>query len=236
MTDGQRRAYQQYAPSLRLDPRTVFDPRAAFGDTAPCFLEIGFGNGESLFSLAAANPANRYVGIELYRPGIGFLAARLAANAMHNLRFYEADATAVLRHCIPDATLKGILILFPDPWPKKRHHKRRLIQADFLRLLHDKLLPAGHLHVATDWPSYAQHIKALFESQQGWLPLANDAMETLLPGRTPSKYEHRAHQNHHPIWQTTLRKTSPLSAAQPPLPPCQGGRPSRIEGRGVASE
>jgi len=137
----------------------MLDFDAVFGRHAPAVLEIGFGNGETLVQQATANPDLSYLGIEVHEPGIGhcLLAARDAG--IQNLRLIAEDAIDVLQGQIPRASLRRINLYFPDPWPKKRHHKRRIIQQSFLNLCADRLEPGGSLHIATDWANYAEHIE-----------------------------------------------------------------------------
>ncbi|MFQ5995315.1 MAG: tRNA (guanosine(46)-N7)-methyltransferase TrmB [Acidiferrobacterales bacterium] len=132
-----------------------------FGRKAPVFVEIGFGDGNGLCALARTHPQNNYLGIEVYRPGVGSLLLKLEAAAINNVRVIREDAAHVFAARIPDASLQAIYLFFPDPWPKKRHHKRRLVQTHFVELVATKLKPGGCFHVATDWQDYADHIMAV---------------------------------------------------------------------------
>jgi len=143
---------------LELASDKIFDRKAKLT------LEIGFGNGETIFSLAEKYPDQDFIGIEVYKPGIISLLAMLKNNPLDNLRVYGEDAVTVLEKSIPDESLDKILILFPDPWPKKRHHKRRLIQPKFIEFLAKKLKPKGFLHIATDWENYANHITEVMKN------------------------------------------------------------------------
>jgi tRNA (guanine-N7-)-methyltransferase len=159
ITDAQRRALGELWPVYGCDfaPRPL--PLAGlFGRAAPCTLEIGFGNGEHLAARAAAEPQRNFLGIEVHRPGVGHLLLTASAARLDNLRVICHDAVEVLRVQLAPASLDEIEILFPDPWPKKRHHKRRLIQDDFVALLADRLAVDGRLHLATDWEPYAQYM------------------------------------------------------------------------------
>ena len=162
LTPSQQRAREQLWPVYGID----FEPRplelaTLFGRKAPIVLEIGFGNGETLVAQAAASPELDFIGIEVHEPGIGhcLLAARDAD--LGNLRLIAEDAVEVLRQQIPPGSLSRINLYFPDPWPKKRHHKRRLIQPAFLEVCADRLQTGGSLHIATDWANYAEHIDAV---------------------------------------------------------------------------
>ncbi len=163
MTAGQKRALEVLWPRFGLD--FTDEPLAlarVFGRERPRVLEIGFGNGDVLLALAAAHPQQDFLGIEVHEPGVGHLLLGAHAARLHNLRAICHDAVEVLERQIPDGTLQEILIFFPDPWPKKRHHKRRLIQPAFLELAARKLVPGGILRLATDWQHYAlQMLEAL---------------------------------------------------------------------------
>lgn len=152
-------------PQYGLEPdKSLISPQKIFGHNDYLVLEIGFGNGENLFALAQKYPTRNFIGIEVHVPGIAALLTRLANQQLPNLKIYNEDAKIILNQCIPNKTLDEIFILFPDPWPKKRHHKRRLIQEDFIQLLHLKLKPQGKLNIATDWEDYALHIAEVLKN------------------------------------------------------------------------
>jgi tRNA (guanine-N7-)-methyltransferase len=156
MTAAQERAWQELWPRYGLETADrPLDLAEVFGREAPRSLEIGFGNGETLLALAAAHPGRDYLGIEVHRPGVGHLLLRAQALGLGNLRVVCRDAVEVLRDCIPEAALDEVLLYFPDPWPKKRHHKRRIVQAGFVALVASRLRPGGVLRMATDWEPYA---------------------------------------------------------------------------------
>jgi tRNA (guanine-N7-)-methyltransferase len=159
MTDAQRAAHERLLPvyGLPFSPEPV-DFARVFGRRAPVVLEIGFGMGETTADIAAANPGVDYLGVEVHGPGVGSLLRMLEARGLENVRIVQHDATEVAAHMIPASSLRGIHVFFPDPWPKKRHHKRRLVQVGFARLLASRLEPDGYLHVATDWADYAEWI------------------------------------------------------------------------------
>lgn len=169
MTDAQRQALVELWPRYGLElPPGRFDFDTAFGRRAPRILEIGFGNGDALIAAASAQPECDFVGIEVHRPGVGRLFARLAQANVDNVRVVVADASEVLTRHTPPAALTEVLIFFPDPWPKKRHHKRRLIQPAFVATLARAVQIGGHLRLATDWADYAEHMLAVLGADPRW--------------------------------------------------------------------
>ncbi len=159
MSSAQRRAVDSLLPLFGIAYGAApFDFDAAFARRAPKFLEIGFGMGETTARIAADHPQNDYLGIEVHTPGVGGLLRLIDAQRLSNIRIIQHDAVDVVAHMIPPASLSGIHVFFPDPWPKKRHHKRRLLQPAFVHLLASRLQPGGSLHVATDWEAYALQI------------------------------------------------------------------------------
>ena len=157
LTIAQQRAVETLLPEFGVAyaPEQL-DLKMVFGRSAPKILEIGFGMGAATAEIAHNHPQNDYLGIEVHTPGVGNLLRLIEAQGLSNLRVIQHDAVEVLRDMMADAALDGVHIFFPDPWPKKRHHKRRLLQAEFVRLLCAKLKPGGYLHFATDWEEYAQ--------------------------------------------------------------------------------
>jgi len=193
MTAAQKRALAELWPRYGLAPGDgPVDFRALFGRTAPVAVEIGFGNGDALARLAAAHPETDYLGIEVHRPGVGRLLARLAAEGLTNVRVVCADAKEMLAHRVPDASLAAVYVWFPDPWPKKRHHKRRLVQPEFVALVRRKLALGGVLHLATDWPAYAAHMEAVLNTAEGFAAATAAA-------RPDTKYEARGRRLGHPV-------------------------------------
>ena len=172
-TPAQQRAFDEQWPRFGLDyTGTPRDFDAAFGRNAPRVLEIGFGNGEALRYAAARDPDRDLIGIEVHAPGVGRLLNALAADDARNVRLYHHDAVEVLQHEIADASLDEVRIYFPDPWHKKRHNKRRLVNPAFAALLVRKLAPTGRLHLATDWQDYAEQMWDVLDATPG---LANRA-------------------------------------------------------------
>ncbi|HRD48280.1 MAG TPA: tRNA (guanosine(46)-N7)-methyltransferase TrmB [Candidatus Contendobacter sp.] len=172
-----------------------------FGRQAPLMVEIGFGDGESLVAMASADPEVNYLGIEVHHPGIGHLLLRAEELGLTHLRVMRADAVEVLERQLPDESIDRIQIFFPDPWPKARHHKRRLIQGSFIELLARKLKSAGQLHIATDCEDYARSILDLLNVAPGWVNMASDHGFTPRPAyRPPTKFEQRGRRLGHEVW------------------------------------
>ena len=178
MTAGQQRALEQLWPRFGISPvGGPVDLQALFGRDAPVTLEIGFGNGESLAWQAERMPERDFIGIEVHRPGVGHLLSELARRGLENVRIFNEDAVEVLESRIAPASLDTVQVFFPDPWHKKRHHKRRLIQPAFVRLVASRLRPGGWLHLATDWSDYARQMQQVMAASadlfapEGTLPL-----------------------------------------------------------------
>ncbi len=172
MTAAQRAAIERDWPTYGLEGASVLQLDAEFGRRAPRVMEIGFGNGETLVSLAESHPGCDYLGVDVYEPGIGRTLAAVAEKQLGNVRLLRGDAVEVLRQRLAPASLDTVLLLFPDPWPKKRHHKRRLVQADFVKLVASRLKPGGDFHLATDWRNYAEHMLAVLEAEDAFGNLA----------------------------------------------------------------
>jgi tRNA (guanine-N7-)-methyltransferase len=208
LTSGQERALAELGPRLLLDPQGGFlDLTEIFGRTAPVTLEIGFGNGESLATQAQTHPERDYIGIEVHRPGVGHLLQVAERLDLANLRAFNADAVEVLERCIADGSLAVIQVFFPDPWHKKRHHKRRLIQAEFVALLVRKLAPGGRIHLATDWEDYAEHMREVMEAAPELTNLHGPGAFAPSPtDRPPTKFEQRGRRLGHGVWDLIYRR------------------------------
>lgn len=202
LTVAQRAALETLWPLYGLDADQKLDARSIFGRESPVILEIGFGNGESLAQMAADEPDADFVGIEVHRPGVGHLLLRLKERGLGNVRVYCADALQVLVRNVADASLDGINLFFPDPWPKKRHHKRRLVNEDFMRVVVQKLKSGGHFHAATDWQDYAQQMLGVLNACPGLRNTAAAGNPYLLrpSHRPPTKFEVRGQRLGHEVW------------------------------------
>jgi tRNA (guanine-N7-)-methyltransferase len=208
MTAAQERAWRELWPRYGVATGSEpLDLPAAFGRDAPRTLEIGFGNGETLATLAAAHPERDYVGIEVHRPGVGHLMLRAAELGITNLRIVCRDAVEVLEHCIPPASLDEVLLYFPDPWPKKRHHKRRIVQPGFVDLVASRLGSGGVLRMATDWQPYAEHMLAVASECAALRNVAIDGGYVPRPGSRPvTRFERRGQRLGHGVWDLAFRR------------------------------
>ena len=206
-TEAQKRALEQLWPKYGIDfTEEALDLDAWFDRTAPITLEIGFGNGESLLAQALANPQNNYLGIEVHRPGVGHLLHRAHDAEVENLRVINHDAVEVLQQQIPDASLACVQLFFPDPWHKKRHHKRRIVNPDFIQLIQRKLEPGGHFHLATDWQDYAEYMLDLMENADGFSNTAGEGHFATDTDRPKTKFEQRGRRLGHGVWDLVFRK------------------------------
>ncbi len=209
MSAAQRRAYAQLLAryAISFAPKPV-DLEAAFGRCAPTVLEIGFGMGETTASIAQTHPEHNYLGVEVHSPGVGSLLKLIDAQGLANLRIIQHDAVDVVAQMIAPTTLDGIHIFFPDPWPKKRHHKRRLIQPPFAALLASRLKPGGYLHLATDWHDYAVQILEVL-SAEAQLSNAAAGFAPRPDYRPDTKFERRGLRLGHGVWDILFRRTAP---------------------------
>jgi tRNA (guanine-N7-)-methyltransferase len=200
MTPAQKRALDELYPKYGLPFTGALLPaQEVFGRKAPLVLEIGSGMGETTAAIAEAHPEADFIAVEVHGPGVGSLLNGIEARALKNLRVIRHDAVEVLEHMIADGALAAIHLFFPDPWPKKRHHKRRLVQAPFAALAARKLAPGGLLHAATDWPDYADQIaEALSQTLE--------PVETGFVARPPTKFETRGKRLGHPIRDLYFRR------------------------------
>ena len=160
ITQGQEFALAHHWDKYCLAPTQPLDVDQIFDRQAPLCVEIGFGNGECLAKLAAENPNKDYIGIEVHRPGVGHLMLQLEQHGLQNVRVYCHDAIEILTNNLPDNSLSAVHLFFPDPWHKRKHHKRRIVQTSFVDLLMKKLQPGGYFHAATDWEHYAKAMLA----------------------------------------------------------------------------
>ncbi len=207
MSPAQTRAYDSLGPRIIVPFRdgACLNYAQLFGRDAPTIVEIGFGMGESTAAIAALRPENNFIGIEVHTPGVGALLKLIGERDLANLRIIQHDAVEVLKHMIPDQSLAGLHIFFPDPWPKKRHHKRRLVQPALVRLLVQKLTQGAYLHLATDWEDYAHHILALLQAEPG---LANTAggFAPRPEYRGTSGFERKGLAKGHGVWDVVFHR------------------------------
>lgn len=209
MTEGQKAAYdrhwQVYGLDLALGP---LDIEHVFGrKKCPLIVEIGFGMGDSLHQMCVEQPDNNFIGIEVHPPGVGRLMNRAAESELTNLRIYLADAKDVLEECIPDESIDRLQIYFPDPWHKKKHHKRRLIQKDFIACLAPKIRQGGLLHLATDWENYAEQMLEVMEQACGFKNTAGkDCFSERPEWRPETKFEKRGHRLGHGVWDLIYKR------------------------------
>jgi tRNA (guanine-N7-)-methyltransferase len=207
MSPAQTRAYEALGPRFMLPFQTAsaLDFRKLFGRDAPTIVEIGFGMGESTAAIAAMLADSNFIGIEVHTPGVGALLKLVGEHQLANLRVVQHDAVEVLNEMIPDQSLAGFHIFFPDPWPKKRHHKRRLIQPDLVRLLVQKLAVSGYIHLATDWQEYAQHMLVVLQAEPGLINTAAD-FAARPHYRGPSGFERKGLAKGHNVWDLLFRR------------------------------
>lgn len=208
LTKGQAAALERQWPVMGLaHQKAHIDFVQSFGREAPLVLEIGFGMGHSLVEMANNDPASDYIGIEVHGPGVGACLMEAEAQNVTNLRVIQHDAVEILEDCVADASLTKVQIFFPDPWHKKRHHKRRLVRPDFVQLLQKKLAPGGVLHMATDWENYAQHMLEVMNGENGWENLSTTGDYIPRPESRPlTKFEKRGHRLGHGVWDMQFKK------------------------------
>jgi tRNA (guanine-N7-)-methyltransferase len=227
-TSGQRQAYDTLRERWCLPYRIAPVERATvYGRDAPLVVEIGFGMGETTAHIAAADPDRDFLGIEVYPAGVGALLARIEASELRNLRIVQHDAVEVMRDMIAPGSLAGVHVYFPDPWPKKRHHKRRLIRPPFVALLASRLAPGGILHCATDWEHYAVQMLDVLSREP---LLANTAGDTAVGERAAqcrgfaacpawrplTKFEARGLRLGHDVWDLVFVRRAPAPVLKPP--------------------
>jgi tRNA (guanine-N7-)-methyltransferase len=205
-TPAQARALETLYPKygIAFSHQHISSPRGA-----PLILEIGSGMGETTAAIAKAHPEVDFVAVEVHGPGVGSLLNRVAAAELANVKVVRHDALDVLEHMIADGTLAAIHLFFPDPWPKKRHHKRRLVQPAFAALAASKLKDGGILHAATDWPDYAEHMDAVFSKEPLLEPAAHG-----FTSRPVTKFESRGQRLGHPIRELLFRRAGKAPAAR----------------------
>lgn len=208
MTPGQQRGLDHGWPSYGLELQDgELQPEQVFGRQAELTLEIGFGMGQSLLEMAKAAPEQDFIGVEVHRPGVGALLNGMLTDSISNIRVYSCDAIEVLNQCIADNSLDRLMLFFPDPWHKSRHHKRRIVQPEFVALVRQKLKPGGVLHMATDWQPYAEHMLEVMNAAPGYKNLARDGTWVPRPAERPvTKFERRGERLGHGVWDLKFVK------------------------------
>lgn len=208
LTPGQQKALDQLWPIFGIeDEQEALDLNTLFNREAPRVLEIGFGNGASLAEMARNQPDHDFIGIEVHRPGVGQLLKSIQNDELSNVRVACTDAVALLKNRIKDKSLDRIQIFFPDPWHKKRHHKRRIIQPAFVNVLADKLKHGGHLHLATDWQDYAEQMLEDVSGNERFSNCSHDGSYIERPDYRPiTKFEQRGHRLGHGVWDLLFKR------------------------------
>tara|TARA_Y100001963_G_C6785741_1_gene452617 strand:+ start:297 stop:1019 length:723 start_codon:yes stop_codon:yes gene_type:complete len=208
LTKGQQHALDTYWPDYGLQYQSTPLPLAqVFGRDSAVVLEIGFGMGKSLVQMAKEAPEKDFIGIEVHRPGVGACLSDAAAQQVKNLRVFEHDAVEILEDTIADNSLDSVQLFFPDPWHKKRHHKRRIVQPEFVQLLRRKLKPGGVFHMATDWENYAEHMLEVMQAAEGFSNLSANNTYVERPEHRPlTKFEQRGQRLGHGVWDLMYKK------------------------------
>jgi tRNA (guanine-N7-)-methyltransferase len=207
ITEGQKFAIDNYWEKYCLAPNQPFNAIEVFGRDAPLCVEIGFGNGDCLAKLAEANTDNNYIGIEVHRPGIGHLIMQLEQQGLQNARFYCHDAIEILEQNLTDNSLSAVHLFFPDPWPKYRHHKRRIVKASFVDLLAKKIRPGGYFHAATDWEHYAKIMLQVLSADNRFTNSSPTDNYCERPAYRPlTKFEQRGLRLGHGVWDLVFVK------------------------------
>jgi len=206
-TAGQQNAIDNVWDNYCLDPEKTYDYSQVFGRNAPLIVEIGFGNGSSLAAMAEANPELNYLGIEVHRPGIGHLMLLLEEKGIKNVKIYHHDAIEILEQKIPDNSLTGVHLFFPDPWQKRRHHKRRIVRPSFIDLLNNKLMSDGYFHAATDWEHYAKDMLKTLSANNKLRNTSSSNQYCERPEYRPlTKFENRGVRLGHGVWDLIFKK------------------------------
>ena len=206
VSNAQQRSFDTLMPVFGIPyAESTIDLTQVFGRATPKILEIGFGMGEPTAHIAQHHPENDYIGVEVHFPGVGSLLKQIEELGLTNIRIIQYDAVEVLKNMIAPAVLDGVHIFFPDPWHKKRHNKRRLIQAEFVSLLCDRLKPGGYLHVATDWQDYAEQVLEVLKNEPNLINTADDYSPK--PEYRPlTKFEQRGLRLGHGVWDIVFKR------------------------------
>lgn len=212
VTKAQEEALANLWPVFGIEPNdTPLDLPSLFGRIAPVTLEIGFGNGDSLAQMAAAAPERDFIGIEVHTPGVGHLLKLIGDQGLQNVRVMNTDAVEILQQRIPAHSLDRVQLFFPDPWHKKKHHKRRIVQAPFIDLIATRLRIDGVFHLATDWQSYAEHMAEVLEKSPTWHSLSQNTPYSARPDSRPlTKFEQRGLRLGHGVWDLLYTNNHPI--------------------------
>jgi len=216
LTEGQKRALEELWPEFGVEEgEGELDLALLFGNRNPVILEIGFGNGDATWQMARDQPDENFLGAEVHKPGVGHLLLKIEEHEIGNLRIACADAVELLQQRIADHSLAGVRIYFPDPWPKKRHHKRRIVQPRFISLLAAKMRESGILHLATDWEPYAEYMLEVMGSCEEFESLSPAGDTCPRPEWRPeTKYERRGERLGHSVFDLVYRRTSALEKSK----------------------
>ena len=208
VTEGQKRALEDLWPVYGVKhDKNRLNMETLFGNARAVVMEIGFGNGDATWQMAKARPDQNYLGVEVHQPGVGSLMLKLEEDGLDNVRIASEDAVELLQKWVPDESLDGICIYFPDPWPKKRHHKRRIIQAPFVALMATKLKNGSLLHLATDWEPYAEFMLEVMQAAPDFENLSLSGRFCPKPDwRPPTKYEKRGERLGHKVADLVFRR------------------------------
>jgi tRNA (guanine-N7-)-methyltransferase len=208
LTKGQQAALDDFWPTMGLEHEGgMISPQEVFGNDNPVVLEIGFGMGASLVEMAKNSPDKNFIGIEVHLPGVGACLMAADEAGVKNLRVYEHDAIEILRDCIPGESLDTVQLFFPDPWHKKKHHKRRIVQIEFVQKLRSKLKIGGVYHMATDWENYSEHMIEVMNESEGFTNIAENGDFVERPDHRPlTKFEQRGHRLGHGVWDIMYKR------------------------------
>ena len=209
ITKSQALSFQDHWSTYGLHSEPSFNIDNAFTQKAPLVIEVGFGMGDSLITMAKDRPWENFIGIEVHTPGVGRLLQQAALHQLTNIKVFQDDAVDILNTCIKDHSVHRLQIYFPDPWPKKKHHKRRLIQAPFVEVITQKLQTNGLLHLATDWEPYAHHMLDVLQATSNLINTSKSADEPFIPRpefRPITKFEKRGERFQHPIFDILFQK------------------------------
>jgi len=218
ITRAQQRALDELWPRHGIDAGdTALDFTTIFGRTAPVVMEIGMGDGETLLELAAASPGTDFLGVEVHRPGVGHCLLGIESCALANIRLVAQDAVEVLERRVADASLNEVLLYFPDPWPKKRHHKRRIVQPPFVELVANKLRPGGRFRLATDWTPYAESMLEVIAGSAAFAPASAAGPRVARPVLRPqTKFERRGDRLGHEVFDFEYQRVADLEEGSDP--------------------